>query len=147
MTGETDGLRNTKTTVYNLRNQPTMVTDKNGNITRFSYDTIGNLLKITHPNGCEETFAYNDRNQVIRHTDLRGTVTLYTYDVNGMPATKKVGDRNAIQYVYENGLLKRETDAMGNTTLYEYNTLGQMVAKPMRQTIRPPINMICSVIF
>ena len=36
-----------------------------------------------------------------------------------MPATKKVGGKNAIVYSYENGLLKSQTDAMGNTATAE----------------------------
>ncbi len=126
---ETDALGNTVLTEYNDFNKPSTKTDQNGNVTLYGYDTVGNLTTVTYPNGSCETFAYNSRNQLIRYTDLRGTVTIFTYDANGMPASKKVGSRNAIQYVYENGLLMRETDAKGNTTHYCYNTLGQMTCK------------------
>lgn len=129
MIKETDAKGNSVVKVYNRFNKPAEVTDRNGNKTSFTYDNAGNVIKIRYPavGGVvpEETFVYNSRNQITQHTDLRGTVTLYTYDANGMPATKKVGSRNAIVYSYQAGLLKSQTDAMGNTTSYAHNTIGQ----------------------
>ncbi len=130
---ETDGMGNAVKRTYNSFNKPTVITDKNGNQTTLSYDAAGNITKICYPecNGVipEETFAYNSRNQLISHTDLRGTVTVYTYDANGLPLTKKVGAKNAVQYVYENGLLTSQTDAKGNTIRYGHNVLGQVTSK------------------
>ena len=125
---ETDALGNSVTAVYNSFNKPTQITDKNGKTTYYSYDNAGNLLKITYPqNGTsavEETYAYNSRNQVTQYIDLRGTPTVYTYDSNGLPASKKVGAKPAIQYNYTNGFLLSQTDANGNTTAYTYNNIG-----------------------
>ncbi len=133
ITKETDANGNSIVKTYNSFNKPTSITDKNGNKTLFEYDTRGNLTKITYPKisnvtSCE-TFTYNYRNQMLTHTDTRGTVTQYTYDTAGMPKTKKVGSRNAIQYNYQSGLLKSETDAMGNTTQYDHNAAGQVIKK------------------
>ena len=130
---ETDAKGNSVIKTYNNFNKPTQVTDRNGNTTYFFYDTKGNVTKICYPaiNGVvpEESFIYNDRNQMTQHLDIRRTVTVYTYDANGMPATKKVGGKNAIVYSYENGLLKSQTDAMGNTTRYTHNAIGQVISK------------------
>ncbi len=130
---ETDANGNSVIKTYNSFNKPTEITDRNGNKTCFTYDDRGNVIKICYPaiNGIvpEESFVYNSRNQMTQHTDIRGTVTLYTYDVNGMPATKKVGNKNAIVYSYEGGLLKSQTDAMGNTTRYSHNAIGQVISK------------------
>ena len=129
----TDAQTNSVIKKYNNFNKPTEITDKNGNKTSFTYDAIGNVVKIRYPSvgGIipEETFVYNNRNQVKQHTDIRGTVTLYSYDANGMPATKKVGTKNAIIYSFQDGLLKSQTDAMGNTTRYAHNTIGQVTSK------------------
>lgn len=129
---ETDANGKSVIKVYNSFNKPTEITDRNGNKTYFTYDAFGNVTKVCYPavNGVvpEEAFVYNSRNQMTQHTDIRGTVTIYTYDANGMPATKKVGSKNAIVYSYENGLLKAQTDAMGNTTRYAHNTIGQVSA-------------------
>lgn len=130
---ETDSNGNSVTMTYNSFNKPTQITDRNGNKTSFTYDAKCNITKISYPAidraVPEETFVYNERNQIIRHTDIRGTMTMYTYDANGMPATKKVGDKNAIIYSYECGLLKSQTDAMNNTTKYDYNAIGQILRK------------------
>ena len=130
---ETDAEGNSVTKNYNSFNKPTQVTDRNGNITCFTYDAKGNVTRIRYPaiNGVvpEETFIYNSRNQMTQHTDIRGTVTLYTYDTNGMPATKKVGTKNAIVYSYEGGLLKSQTDSLNHTTRYAHNTIGQIISK------------------
>ena len=129
---ETDAKGNSVIKVYNNFNKPTQITDRNGNKTYFTYDAAGNVTKIRYPaiDGVvpEETFVYNSRNQMTQHTDIRGTVTVYTYDTNGMPATKKVGSKNAIVYSYQDGLLKSQTDAMGNTTRYAHNTIGQVIS-------------------
>ena len=127
---ETDANGKSVVKVYNNFNKISEITDRNGNKTCFTYDSFGNVIKVSYPeiNGVvpEETFVYNSRNQITQHTDIRGTSTIYTYDINGMPATKKVGSKNAIVFSYQNGLLKSQTDAMGNTTRYAHNTIGQV---------------------
>ena len=133
VTKETDAKGNSIVKTYNSFNKPLTVKDKNGNVTSFTYDSKGNVTKITYPaiGGVipMETFVYNSRNQLTQHTDIRGTTTVYTYDTNGMPATKKVGSKNAIVYSYVGGLLKSQTDARGYITQYGHNALGQVVSK------------------
>ncbi len=121
----TDANNNSVTIVCNRFNKPLTVTDKNGNVTEYQYDSKGNVVKVIYPNGSTETFAYNSRNQVVTHTDRRGTVTVYTYDENGLPRTKKVGDKNAVEFNYINGLLMSQVDALGNEITYCYNDFGQ----------------------
>ena len=130
---ETDAKGNSVVKTYNSFNKPVTITDKKGNTTTMTYDARGNVVKITYPavGGIipVETFVYNSCNQMTQHTDLNGTVTVYTYDSNGMPATKKVGSKNAIVYSYQGGLLKSQTDACGNTTQYAHNAIGQITSK------------------
>jgi len=130
---ETDANGKSITKEYNAFNKPVSITDRNGNKTTISYDAKGNVVKISYPeiSGTvpEETFVYNSRNQLTQHIDLRGTVTVYTYDSSAMPLTKKVGNRNAIAYSYQAGLLKSQTDAMGYTTQYGHNAIGQVITK------------------
>ena len=130
ITVETDANGNSIRKTYNSFNKPTEIIDKNGNKTCMEYDSQGNVTKIIYPeiNGvsAEETFVYNSRNQLLEHTDMRGTKTVYTYDNAAMPLTKKIGNKNAICYCYENGFLKSQTDSMGNTTSYLYNAVGQV---------------------
>ena len=130
---ETDAKGNSVVKTYNAFHKPTEIVDKNGNKTEITYDSAGNVTRIRYPETGgvrpEEIFVYNARNQLTQHTDLRGTVTVYTYDAAAMPASKKVGSRNAVQYSYQNGLLVSQTDAMGNTTQYGHNAAGQVTSK------------------
>lgn len=129
---ETDANGNSVVKSYNSFNKPTVITDKNGNTTHLSYDAKGNVVSIMHPvvDGTLpiENFVYNARNQLTKHIDLRGTATVYGYDTAAMPSSKKVGSKNAIQYTYQNGLLKSQTDAMGNTIQYSHNAIGQVIS-------------------
>ena len=129
---ETDSNGNFVIKSYNDFNKPISITDKNGNTTYISYDAKGNIIKVEYPaiEGVvpEETFVYNARNQIVQYTDKRGTVTLYGYDSSAMPASKKIGNKSAICYFYQDGLLKSQTDPMGNTIQYGHNAIGQIVS-------------------
>ncbi len=130
---ETDPAGNFVHFVYNEMNKPTRMTDKNGNITQMTYDTEGNLLTVTYPSAdgelVQESFEYNGRNKPTKHIAVDGLITEYTYDWNGMPTSKKVGNKNACTYQYVNGVLRSETDAMGNRTTYSYNRIGLPISK------------------
>ena len=129
---ETDALGNSIKKEYNQFNKPVEIIDKNGNKTCIEYDAKGNVTKIIHPeiNGVSavENFAYNARNQLVEHKDVRGTITIYEYDTSSMPKSKKAGNKNAVLYSYQNGLLKSQTDAMGNTIRYNHNAIGQVIS-------------------
>ena len=129
---ETDAKGNFITKTFNDFNKPLEITDKNGNKTCYEYDLKGNLTKIVYPAineiSAEETFEYNERNQLTRHVDTRGTATVCTYDTLSLPSTKKVGEKPAINYLYQNGYLVSQTDALGNVTLYAYNAVGQIAS-------------------
>lgn len=118
---------------YNAYNKLTDIYDRNSNHTHISYDYKFNITRIDYPevDGKKpfETFRYNSRNQLVCHTDLRGTQTLYTYNLSGLPVSKKVGNKNAELYTYENGLIKTKTSSAGVVTTYTYNALGQMISE------------------
>src|SRR5690606_23921063 len=58
-------------------------------ITLFSYDSRGNLLSVTHPDGSTESWTYDATfSQVTSHTDPLGNVTMFSID----PVTGRVVD-------------------------------------------------------
>lgn len=79
-------------------NRKTM-TDRNGNVTSFTYDALGNVTSVTDPNdpadpadGGVTTFEYNDPNVPhlpTRKTDALGYVTEWTYDAHGNLLTER----------------------------------------------------------
>ena len=70
-------------------------TDRNGNTTKYTHDSRGNLLKLEKPNGYTREIAYNGFSQPLTISDLTGTIT-FEYG--------------------EQGSLVRTTDQLGNTT-------------------------------
>jgi RHS repeat-associated protein len=72
---------------YDSNNYLISVTDRNGNITRYTNESvIGNPTRITHPgDGTHVDYTYSDANNpyhIQTLTDERGKVTTYTRDSN-----------------------------------------------------------------
>jgi len=90
------------------------VTNKRGKSTRFTYDAMGRISKIS--------YEYDCRNRLIRKVDPLGGVTEFEYDAAG-------------------NLLKR-IDPNGNVFLYEYDLLGRVTKSvdPMKKESSPSLN-------
>ncbi|MCB1775730.1 MAG: hypothetical protein KDI88_19110, partial [Gammaproteobacteria bacterium] len=123
MTGIVDGDGNTSQIVYDpTTGLATSITDRLGNVTRFEYDGVGNLVRIIDPLGNVTTRAFNARGQLVTETGPEGQVTAYTYDTHGnvTQVTDPAGDANS--YTYDVlGNLTSVTDGLGNTTQYGYD--------------------------
>ena len=89
-------------------NNPTKITDKNGKVTIYTYDTHGNLTAKTNALGQTTTFTYDGFGQRTSITDALGHTTRMEYDAQG----------NMIVRV----------DALNNRTTMEYDGLGRLTA-------------------
>lgn len=71
-------------TIYNFNNQNKLesVSDRNGNLTSYVYDTAGRLNKIIDPVGLETLFTYTG-NKITAITDPANRITLLEYDNAG----------------------------------------------------------------
>src|SRR6185503_1595538 len=103
--------------------QLTSMTDQQGRVTTYDYDSFGNLITKTRPKvgGRNPVYTYtnNSRGQVLTETDPEGMVTRYDYDaVSG----------NLLSIVLDDGGLALTNsmtyDAMGNV-LTTTNPLGE----------------------
>ena len=83
--------------------------DKNSNATRYEYDDLNRLMKVTDAMGGETKYAYDARNNLVSVTDANGNATRFEYDRN-------------------NRLIK-ETRPMGQETTYEYDPAGNQAVK------------------
>ncbi len=93
---------------WNADMQLTEVNDANGRITKYIYDSSGNLMTVTDPLNNSVQFIYHPLfNHLSSITDALGRTTSYFYDANGN--------------------LTQKTDAIGNITSYEYNAAGQPI--------------------
>jgi len=109
---------------YNDFGQVLTANDTLGN-TKNTYDESGNLLTSTTSDGAVTKFVYNTRGQVEYVTDPRGYVTQYFYHGTTGDMTQV---KNALNYstLYEEhdgrGRVKKITNALGHITRLEYDT-------------------------
>lgn len=97
-TTDQDSLEHQVVYTYDENFNRQTVQDRNGNVTKFMYDSIGNVTSVTDPNdpndphdGGVTTFEYNDPNVPhlpTRKTDALGYVTDWTYDAHGNMLTE-----------------------------------------------------------
>jgi RHS repeat-associated protein len=62
---------------------PTQLTDAQGNVTHYAYDTPGNLMTITDANNKQTILAYNPNGTLASATDRNTNRTSYGYDTKG----------------------------------------------------------------
>jgi len=80
----------------------TTITDPNGNVYRYSYDTNGNLASVSKPSVTNPiTYTYTPDHFLLTQTGSQGNTSSATY--------------------YPDGRLQSSTDALGNVTQYSYN--------------------------
>jgi YD repeat-containing protein len=93
--------------------------DLKGNSQTMAYDSVGNLLSVTHSNGRALTFTYDSMNRIATMTDPSGAVYSYTYDANNNLASVTHPDSGIRQYVYGNASFPNAMtgliDELGNT--------------------------------
>jgi RHS repeat-associated protein len=62
--------------------------EANGNVTRASYNAIGQRMQVNDPNQGSWSFLYNALGEVIQQTDARGIATYFVYDKLGRPTLR-----------------------------------------------------------
>jgi len=91
---------------YDNLNRVKSYTNANNQTIGYEYDSVGNLTKLTYPDGKKVTYTYNSMNQMTSVTDWNNRVTSYTYD--------------------NNGRLKSISRPDGSIETYTYNAIGQL---------------------
>ncbi|UYB53449.1 DUF6531 domain-containing protein [Xanthomonas sp. AM6] len=82
--------------------------------TKFSYDALDNLTKVTDPKGLDTTYTYNGLGDLTKLTSPDTGVTTYTYDSAGNRATQ-IDARN-VKTTYSYDALNRLTKVAYPTT-------------------------------
>jgi YD repeat-containing protein len=124
----------TNTTSFSYGTGSTTVTDNAGNVTTLAYDASGNLTQMTLPpaqsGATAEVYAYtyNSDGDLLTATDPQGNVTTYTYDANDNLLTKTDALGNTTTYTYDanNHVLTETTAGPGGSLLA--GTANQIVA-------------------
>ncbi|MFT6100111.1 MAG: YD repeat-containing protein, partial [Arenicella sp.] len=110
------------------------VTDANGLITAYEYDTFGDLKKVTSPDTGVSQFTYDSAGNTKTKTDARGVLLTYTYDkLNRLTFADLPGSAEDITLFYDSavsnsgvGQLTSVTDESG-TSEYTYDGRGLIV--------------------
>lgn len=82
-------------------NVPTSTTDQLGNITNKTFDSKGNILTLTTPEGHTTTFTYDAFNNLLTETDPIGKTTSYTYNILGQILTKTGPNGHTVTNTYD----------------------------------------------
>ena len=149
---------------YDFRGKPTQIVDLEGNKTNYTYNNLGNLLSetrtVTTPDGVEEIvtrYEYDTEGNLLSTTDAENNTTRYEYDKvgNQTAVIDALGRRTEYRYdnkgqlvetiypdstpetiednprnisVYDKGSRQRATiDAAGKVTYYNYDATGRLI--------------------
>jgi len=137
LVAQIDGNGNRTEYTRDIAGQEEIVRDSRGNITRYLYDTRGNVLlqeqTVTIAGTtvlATTTYVYDDKDNVIEQTDPDGLRIDTTYDSNNNPLTTVVdpGGLNLVtSYTYNTrGQLLTHSDPLGNYIEYIYDALGNI---------------------
>jgi len=105
------------------------LTDPNGHATRFAYDGLNRLVSRTDPGGHTETFSYDRVGNLLRRVDARGFPSAYAYDALNrlISVTDPLGGVTRFAYDPAGNLLAR-TDPNNHTTHFTYDGLYRLAA-------------------
>jgi RHS repeat-associated protein len=92
------------------------------------YDASGNLIAITEPEGARTLFSHDAMGNVLTRTDPRGKVSVFAYDAAGRmtSAVDPMGHRTEIVYDAVGNTIQ-VIDPEGKTRNYEYDGRNRLV--------------------
>jgi len=117
------------TLTYNARGQVNSKTEGQW-LTTYTYDAVGDLIKITRPDGAFLAFTYDQAHRLVGVADAFGNFAAYTLDAAGNSTKVQVFDAsNALirtrSFAYDAlSRMLRQIGAAGQTTSYFYDNDG-----------------------
>lgn len=133
------GLALTSLAAYDLAGNKTTETDPAGNVTEFSYDSVGRLVEVRYPGPGQpsKSMGYDIAGRKIREINEVGTTTLLSYDSSGNVIASAI-DMNGNNTIDGGDIVSRtkynhrgypyeSTDPNGNTTYSYYDAMSRLV--------------------
>lgn len=110
---------------YGSNNKLISQTDRNGNVSRYQYDSVGRFTKFTDPVGLETTLTYSQGRVEI--TDPAARITRLNLDANGNLIRVTDPDGSSRQWRYDSqNHMTGETDQLGNVETSNYGFHGRV---------------------
>ena len=131
----------TRTTTYTYGSKAfpedlTSITDPNGKVSTFTYDSAGNLASAADAVGDKATYTYDALGRIVTEVSPRGNAkggkpseytSAFTYDAAGnrLTVTDPLGHKSVWTYD-PNGNLASTTDPNGKLTTYSYDATNRL---------------------
>jgi RHS repeat-associated protein len=113
----------------NAQGDITAITNPDGQITRYFYDTQGRLLTIRFPDQSGHRFVWNALGQLLEETLPDGAQRTFSYDALGRRITRQDEHGTVTGYEWDAmDRLTRTTLPNGARRAYRYNAYGQVTA-------------------
>jgi RHS repeat-associated protein len=114
--------------ICNATGNPLTITDADGKVTTFTYDTRGLLLTSKDALNQTTTFTYNAQGRLLTTTDPLNRTTTLTYDQAGNVATSKDALDRITTFEYDTkNRLKKVIDPLLGETIYTYDANGNLL--------------------
>jgi RHS repeat-associated protein len=124
----TDPTGNATVFVYDADNRRIQMTNAAGDVTRYTFDGVDDVITITEPNGNIIGNTYDSLNRVIQTTDSAGPVASYGYDPEGNRTSITDGNGNTTASTYDAvNRVVSTTDPLGKVTTTAYDFVGNVV--------------------
>lgn len=107
----------------------TSIIDPDGNIYRFQYDSVGNLIELIRPGSGKTRCVYDSLGKLIRIILPNSATLNYYYDNAGNLTTIVDPEGNSTHFTYDSiGRATSITDALGNIYQIGYNSGNRIVS-------------------
>ena len=123
-------------------NELSSYTDPDGNTTTYQYNSQGDLLSITYPNGTQQQFSYDPLGNLTETINGRGQAIHDVHNSAGLLTEEDFADGTKITYSYNAvGDMLTATNASGTTTFRYDPTTDDLLQRLLSRRVLPDFHL------